>query len=249
MTWEAAVIASIVWFALAMLRVAPVVVTLPVFGARLIPSQVQIPLLIVLTAGALPAYGVGATPAPALGLWVVAAAMRELTFGLVLALIVGAPFFALDQGGRLLDGMRGVDLSEPSPLSRLARMTFGVVFLAAGGLRAVMRLVAESFTSWPVRADATLVLAHPVDVAARWSAMALEATITLFGAALLAMALLEIALAFAARVSPPLGRSHIALPLRAVAPLVLVALTVAAWTGAARDFATSALAAARGFAP
>src|SRR4029077_6843894 len=83
-----------------------------------------------------------------------------------------------------------------------------------------------------------------VDVAARWTAESLAAGLTLVSAGLLALVPLEIVLAFAPRLAPPLAQSQAALPARALAPLAALAITVAVWTGAAGDLARSAILAA-----
>ena len=248
--WEAVPLAWLVWFVLAALRIAPLTIVLPVMGGRNIPSQARLPILAVLTATALPSLA-QASPTT-VGTWVliVVASARELAIGWALALVIGTRLSSrLNKADACWTGCVARVSPIRARLSNLTRLGFGVVFLAAGGRGAVVGVVFDSFVTWPMRADATLSLDRSADGVARWSANALQATLALFGAAFLAFALIELVLAFAARVSPPLAQSHIALPTRAVAPLVFLAITVGAWTGAARDLAAQALAAARALGP
>jgi type III secretory pathway component EscT len=250
----AALLGLVVRLVLVSLRIVPLTLTLPFLGGQALPAQARLPVLLALAVGAAPAV-LDAAPVTLDLATLLLAVAREVTVGVVLALVVGTPFFALEHGGRLLDAARGANVAEviapetgarTSPLAELMRWTFAVVFLAAGGLRAVVRVVASSFAAVPPDPAARLPLATAqlVDVAARWTADALAAGLTLVGAGLLALVAAEAALGMALRLSPPLAQSNIALPVRALAPLAALAVTVVVWTGAARDLARDALGAA-----
>ncbi len=247
-------VAAIARLALASLRLFPLTLALPFLGGRALPAQSRVPVLVVLAVGALPTLVTPLAPAP-LGLGLVLAAAREVTLGIALALILGAPFFALEHGGRLLDTARGANAAEvtapdtgarTSPLAELLRWTFGLVFLAAGGFRAVVRVVAASFVAFPPdpTITASVDTARLVAVTARFTADALAAGVTLVAAGLFALFAVELVFAIAARASPPIAQAQLALPVRALVPLAALAATVSLWTGAAREFAGSALAAA-----
>lgn len=249
-----ALAALLVHAVLVALRLFPATLALPFFGGRSLPAQSRVPVLLVLALGVMPSLfnvpaNVSLTP------WIAVAAARELAVGTALALVLGAPFFALEQGGRVLDAARGANAAEviapdsgvrSSPLSELARWTFGVIFLAAGGLRATLRVVAGSFELLPLDPSgrASLDTARLLEGAARWSAVALSSSVTLLSSGLMALAAAETALGIAGRLSPPIAQSNAALPLRALLPLAALALTVGLWTGAAQELARSALSAA-----
>ena len=249
-----ALIAMLARIALAALRLTPLTLVLPFLGGRNLPTQARVPMLFVLAIGAMPAL-LSAPPAIALTPWILIAALREITLGITLALVLAAPFFALEQGGRMLDAVRGANVAEviapdtgarSSPLSELLRWSFGVVFLAAGGLRAILGVIAASFDALPPDASArgSFSTGRFVEIAARWTANALGASVTLVAAGLLALVAIEVVFAVAARMSPPLAQSNLALPVRVLVPLGALAVTVGLWTGAARDFAASAVRAA-----
>jgi type III secretory pathway component EscT len=247
-------IAALARLALASLRLVPLTLALPFLGGRTLPTQSRVPVLVVLAIGTLPTVFSPAAPTP-LDATVVLAAGREISLGIVLALVLGAPFFALEYGGRLLDTARGANAAEviapdsgarTSPLAELLRWSFGVVFLASGGFRAILRVVASSFAAFPPDAHVTGTIdtARFVERCARFSADALGAGLTLVSAGLFALLAVELVFAIAARSSPPVAQSQLALPVRALAPLAALAVTVSLFTGAAREFAANAIAAA-----
>ena len=244
-------VAVLARLSLAALRLVPLTLTLPFLGGRTLPTQARVPILVVLAIGAMPTVFAPITPV-ALSADIVLAAGREISIGVVLALFLGAPFFALEQGGRLLDTARGANAAEviapdsgarTSPLSELLRWSFGVTFLAAGGFRAVIRVVAASFAAFPPEPHyvATLDIARLVERCARFTADTLAASVALVSAGLFALLAVELVFAIAARSSPPVAQSQLALPFRALAPLAALAVSVALFTGAAREFAGSAI--------
>jgi type III secretory pathway component EscT len=253
-----ALLALVVRLALVSLRLMPLTLTLPIFGGQTLPAQARVPVLFALAVGAMPSLLEGAEPTP-LTVAILFAVLRELALGLSIALVIGVPFFALEQGGRLLDAARGANVAEvispetgarTSPLSELMRWTFGVVFLASGGLRAIVRVVAGSLAAVPPDPSprAPLDTRALLEAVARWSAEALAASVTLVGAGLLALVAAEVVLGLAARLSPPLAQSNATLPVRALVPLGALAVSVGLWTEAARDLAHSALTAAAALA-
>lgn len=247
-TW---IVGTIARLALASLRLFPLTLALPFLGGRALPAQSRIPVLFVLAIGALPAVFSPVAPAP-LGAGLVLAASREASLGIALALVLGTPFFALENGGRLLDTARGANAAEvtapdtgarTSPLAELLRWTFGVVFLAAGGFRAVVRVVAMSFAAFPPDTVIHTPLDMPriVEVTARLTADSLAAGVTLIAAGLFALFAVELVFAIAARASPPIAQGQLALPVRALVPLAVLAMAVSLWTDGARELAGGAL--------
>lgn len=234
---------------LAMLRLFPLTLLLPVLSPRTVPAAGRLPLLAVLAVGVAPGVLDPASPRVALDPWLLVLGLRELALGVTLGLTLAAPFFALEHGGRLVDLARGANAAEltspdsgarSSPLAELLRWGFTVVFLSAGGLRALLRCVGESFLLWPLGARAWPT-ASLVELAARWTQVSLEAALGLVSAALLSLLGVEATFALASRVSPPLAQSQLAVPVRALVPLAMLALSVGLWTGAAQELAAHAI--------
>jgi len=257
-SWVASALESfgavLVALGLATLRLAPLGMALPVFASRMLPTVARVPVLAVLAIGCAPA--ILYAPVEALGAqFLVVAALREIALGVVLALVIATPFFALEQGGRLLDTARGANIAEviapdtgerASPLSELLRWTYAAVFLGSGGLRATMRVFAASYETVPptARIATWLDTRMLADTAARWSADALAASVTLVSAGLLATVVTEFVLAVALRQLPSAIQGAVALPVRALVPLAALAVSVGIWTGATQELARRAFDAA-----
>lgn len=240
---------------LATLRLVPATMMLPLFGGRAMPTTAKTPVLVVLAVGAVPsllAPRVGAT----LSIGLVLCALRELWLGLLLALVLSAPFFAIEHAGRILDQTRGASSSELSapdssarstPLAELFRWTFGAAFVASGGLRAIVLAVAQSFARYPVETQATALpsLERSTLIATRWAADSLSYGLALAGSGLLALFAAEASIAVASRIAPPIAQSNLAAPARALVALLLVALTIRAVSDANLALARAAMDAAR----
>jgi len=251
----AALVALLAPLVLATLRLVPATMMLPIFGGRAMPTTAKTPILAVLALGAAPSLLDQRAPA-ALRAALVLAALRELWLGIMLALVLATPFFAVEHAGRLLDQTRGASSSELSsadgmgrgtPLSELFRWSFGAAFVASGGLRALIACVAQSFARYPV--DVAPSALPPLDAmvftATRWAADSLSAGLALAGSGLLALFAAEASIAVASRVAPPIAQSNIAAPSRAIVALFVVALMVHAMSDAGLSLARSAVEAAR----
>jgi type III secretory pathway component EscT len=251
----AALVAVLAPLALATIRLVPATLMLPLFGGRAMPNNAKMPMLAVLALGAAPSLLDQRAPA-ALSAALVLAALREIWLGILLALVISTPFFAVEHAGRVLDQARGAGSSElasadgasrGTPLSELFRWTFGATFVAAGGLRALLSCVAESFARHPVEPAPSAIapMRASVELATRWAAESLSAGLSLAGAGLLALFAAESTIAVASRVAPPIAQSNIAAPARALVVLLVLALVIHGMSDAGLALARRALEAAR----
>lgn len=236
---------------LASLRLTPCLMLLPFLGGRSLPAQTRFAITLVLALGVSPSLLHTAPTVTSVDAWLLVSALRELSVGVVLALVLATPWFALEHAGRVLDIARGANAAEViapdsgarvSPLSELLRMTAVVVFLGAGGHRAVIRAIAASFVAVPLRAQPSVEgTGRLVELAARATQASLTAALSLASAGLLALVAMELVLAVSARLSAPLGQANLAVPLKALGPIAALALTAGLWTGAARELGANAL--------
>lgn len=236
---------------LVLLRVAPSLLLVPVFGGVFLRPLVRVAMALALAL----ALGSGALAwpraVPADG-WFAVMAGRELTLGVAMALVLAAPFHAVAYAGRMLDRARGKVLAGADapreiegPVATLLQATAATVFVASGAHRALLRALAVTWREFPIDAapGASWRLAALAPLAARWVARALEASLALAASALLALLVTEVALAVVARVSRPLARARVDLPLRATLPLAAVALALVALTEGARPLIEASLSA------
>jgi type III secretory pathway component EscT len=250
-----AVLSALAPVALAALRLTPAALALPLFGGRALPAVARVPVLAVLAFGAAPwiVNAPGTLPAPAA---LLGCALREVSLGIVLALVLGAPFFAIEHAGRWIDQTRGGPQGElssldgqsrTSPLSELLRWTWGATFVAAGGLRAVILAASSSFARWPpdpsTPAWSSTVGLEP---ALRWSAETIASGLALASAGLFALVAVEVTLGVASRVAPALASAGIAPSARALAGPALLAVLARALSDASLTLARGAIEAAGG---
>lgn len=257
-----ALIARLVALGLVSLRLAPLALVTPLLGGRALPTQARTVLFVALSLGLFPATLSTSRGPASFGPWLALAALREVVVGAVFALVLSVPFFALEHAGRLLDVARGANAAEvtapdsgarSSPLAELMRWTFTVAFVAAGGLRAVLRAFAATLDLAPPMltppASFALHTGALAERAMRAAADTVSSGFTLASAGLVALFAVEAALALTSRLAPALAHAQLALPLRALLPLGAVALASSAWTGAALDLSRTALSVASALAP
>jgi type III secretion protein T len=221
---------------LAALRLAPVAMVSPFLGGPLVPPLVRVSL----------ALGFGfagaslAPPAslPPWGVPLLAAAVRELTIGSVLALLASAPIEAARAAGRLADTFRGATLAElhvapirqrESALGDLLAHWVVVLAAWAGGDRLVVAGLMGTFGAIPVGGELALDQAREVALSAAAEVVSCAVAI---GAPVAAGVLgADLALAAASRIAPQLGVVNAGQPARAALGLLALAAAASAASG------------------
>ena len=239
--------------ALAVARIAPVLWMVPFLGGKTLPPQARIALAVMLTLLLFPALASGGRQVPSSPVALVALLFKEVLVGTAMGLVTALPFAALEMSGRLVDTIRGANLSEvldphsgqrTSPLGELHLLLGIAVFLAIGGHHAFLRTLADSFSALPV---VEFPQAHPATVGAfaesvaRLGAAALATAIGLAGPAIVAILATEVALGILNRAAPQIAVYFVGMPLRAAAGLAAATLTVALLLPALRTQAALAL--------
>lgn len=240
---------------IATIRLVPLTLVVPLFGGRALPNNARMPLLVVLVIGLVPSILQQPTEIH-LHAGLLLCAMREAMIGIVLATVLSAPFLAVEYAGRWIDQSRGSSSNDAlsldgqsrgGPMSELLRWTWGCVFLASGGFRAILLAIAHSFTVWPVDLEGTRapLSAQWIELTARWTADTLGVSVALAAAALLALIATEAVFAVAAKLSPAIGQGGLALPTRLLVGLFVLALTLQQTINAALAWSSQAVHAVR----
>jgi flagellar biosynthetic protein FliR len=206
---------------LVLARVSGFLVALPVFGWQMAPVTVKAGLALVLTlvfASVLPFdAALGEATWPAVGLLVV----REALTGLALGLTVAVVFAAVRQAGMIIKRQMGLAVAqevdpitgEPSqPVGMLMEMCFVVFFLASGGHRLLLALVARSWDVFPIGQwpDTAMAAEAVLDAGLAMLTFALRLAAPMVAAFLV----LAVALAILARILPEMNILIASLPLR-----------------------------------
>jgi flagellar biosynthetic protein FliR len=202
-------------------RVSGFLVALPIFGWRLAPARVKIGLALVLTAVFAMVVPVRASLAG--GDWpaVVLLVIREVLTGVGLGLAVAVVFASVRQAGTIIKRQMGLAVAREvnpmtgersQPVGMLMEMCFAVFFLAAGGHRLMLRLVARSWEVFPVGEwpDIGQVAEAIVDAGLAMLLFALRLAAPMLAAFLV----LAVALAILARILPEMNILIASLPMR-----------------------------------
>jgi flagellar biosynthesis protein FliR len=214
------------------LRVGPLFVLAPVFGAITVPLRVR--LFLALGFALTLAAALETRPdalAPGVGA-LIAAAATEAVLGIALAFGMFAAFGAFLFGGRVLDiqiGFGIATLIDPatrnqSPLIGTALNLLAVaVFFAVDAHHAVVRALAWSLQHRPPGSSiATLDVSA---IGAQFGVM-FASGLLLVAPAVFALLLLDVALAVVARTMPQMNVFIVAMPLKIFVGLLMLALTV-----------------------
>lgn len=140
-------------------RVSGFLAALPVFGWKLAPVRVKAGLAVVLTLVFVPVVPVD--PALVEAAWPVVAlvVVREAVTGAGLGVAIAVAYAGVRQAGMIIKRQMGLAVAQEidpmsgeksQPVGMLLEMCFTVLFLASGGHRLLLTLVARSWAVFPV---------------------------------------------------------------------------------------------------
>lgn len=211
-------------------RIVPTCFFLPIFGEKSVGRGILAGVLAGLLAmGLMPVIDITAFDPRAPGFFIALA--REAILGLFLGLALGAPWFAMQACGEIIDNQRGATMAnaidpasgiEASPLASWLSFMWTGLFLAGGGMRRVLSVLANSYQNAPLGTDLSI----------RWESvltvvrMFTHATVTgilIACPAITAMILTDALLGILSRFAPQLNAFSLSLSLKSlVAALLLV---------------------------
>ncbi len=204
-------------------RATPLVVLVPAFGLKALPTPVRMTLGLAFAMTIYPGLLVATSPADAgpMPMPMPAALLVELARGVPIALATAVPLWAATMAGGLADGLRGSN--EPASFSVvegratsiaiLFSLGAAVLFFATGGpARAVLALSLPQATPWLAAVTA---LVHGIGLAVSIAAPILTASIVL-----------EVGGALIARAASPAHVDALLSPLKALALLTFIALAL-----------------------
>jgi len=146
-------------FGLTSSRLVTILAFVPIFTELPLPMSMRFASALALSAPLLPMVDstlVGISPEPWVILLLVA---KEALIGVILLLIIGLPFWAVDMAGDIIEFQRGMgnegltdpnDLVQSQPTGRLLFLVFLLFVIASGGLTVIMRLIYDSYVIVPI---------------------------------------------------------------------------------------------------
>lgn len=220
--------------ALALLaRLLPLVWVTPVFGARLIPRSGRV---VVALALAMLCYPLAVARVPPAGIsWLLL--LGEVAVGLALGFVASLVFYAAQAAGSAVDLARGASNSEvllpqsggrTSPMGSLYFQLSIVLFFALGGHRLLVGVIVSSYAVLPLGATPPSAEILPLVLyVARLTAEVMLLAVAWAAPVLAAALLADIALGWINRFVPQLNVFFLAMPLKALLGIAVVALGAA----------------------
>jgi type III secretion protein T len=171
-------------------------------------------------------------------------ALKESMLGLVLGLLASIGFWAVHAAGTIVEYQAGLSMAttidptsgqDDSLIGTLFMQIFIVLFLASGGLLAMIGMLFDSYQVWPLSSMTPLVGNLELTRLATRGVMELVLIAVKVAAPfVILMLLLEAALGLLSRFAPQLNVFFIALPLKMLVMTVMLLLYGVAMTDAIR---------------
>lgn len=145
--------------ALLLARILPVIILTPVFGGEVVPTEVKMGLGLAIGLVLFPALSSRMAFIPTAALPFLALLLKEVFFGLSLAFIVGAVFYAAEVAGGLIDTLAGTSMAQvmvpqqqhqASLFSSFSLQLTVMLFLTLNGHQKVIQAFADSLGALPL---------------------------------------------------------------------------------------------------
>ena len=233
-------------FILPLFRIAAVLMTMPVFGTKMVPARIRLYFAVAITVVVVP----GLPPMPEVnplslsGLLLIAEQIIiGAVFGLSLQLffqvfVIAGQIVAIQMGmafASMVDPVNGVNVAV---VSQFLSMLVTLLFLSMNGHLVVFEVITESFTTLPVGDG--LIVNHFWDLAGRLS-WVLGAALLLVLPAITALLVVNIAFGVMTRAAPQLNIFSIGFPLTLVLGLGIFWVVLADILSHYQALATEAL--------
>lgn len=146
------------FFLLTLMRIGPIVVIAPFFGAKLLPMPVRAGLMLCLSVVLFPNVLFNASGPLDLSVSFIAFALKELLIGFVMGFFVSIPFFIVQSSGVLIDFQRGSSAlqstdptiaNQSSPIGILYNYILIVLFFQIDGPFHFLDAVQQSYQVIP----------------------------------------------------------------------------------------------------
>ncbi|MFT8233011.1 flagellar biosynthetic protein FliR [Pseudomonas guariconensis] len=219
-------------FILPLFRVTAVLMTMPIFGTRMLPARIRLYAALAITVVIVP----GLPPLPEfdpLSLRGMLLCGEQIIVGAVFGLALQMLFQAFVVAGQIIAvqmGMAFASMVDPANgvnvavVSQFMTMLVSVLFLVMNGHLVVFEVLTESFTTLPV--GSALVVNHFWEMAGRLS-WVLGAALLLVLPAITALLVINIAFGVMSRAAPQLNIFSIGFPLTLVLGMVIFWIALA----------------------
>jgi len=220
---------------LVLLRISALIILLPVLGHQLIPSQIKIGLIVLLTILIFPLVEHQVETIALEPLTFTVIAIQEILIATALALFANLIFTAAQFAGQIMSFQMGMTVanifdpathSQQSVLSQLAMTLAMLLWMASGAHHMFLHALIDSFTLFPINHDWSFpALMQLTDAAATMFALSLK----LAAPIMLLLTFVYIALGLLARAVPQIQVFFVSFPLTVGLGLVAFGLGIPAF--------------------
>lgn len=228
------ILLSLPAFALVLTRVSGLMITAPLFGSSVIPARIRVAMVVALAVMTFPLVA-SHVPTGLTLTSVLTGVVGELLIGITIGLSLSLLLMGAEVGGMMVGRQAGIALanvfnpatdSQVSITGQVYTIAFTIVFLLAGGHRAAVAALLDTFAVIPVlsfQMNESVIL-----LLAEMLAAAFILGIRLAGPVLIALFLVGTALAFLSRTMPQLNILTVGFAIRAIVALAVAALAMGA---------------------
>ncbi len=229
---------------LAMIRIASMVVLLPVLGSQSLPAQAKAGLAFALLLCVFPTLPRDTASMPDSVPGFVGLALREALVGMIAGWTFGLIFQVMEFAGAVIDMQAGYSMVELfDPTTGESTHLFGqflgiaatVTFLAGGGHAHLVAALAESFRTIPL-ASAHLDIANFLPVLSSLIARSILLGVQLCGPILMALLMLTLTMAVISRIMPSMNAWLVVMPLQILTACAVTALSLPILLGTFRGW-------------
>jgi type III secretion protein SpaR/YscT/HrcT len=218
---------------IALARIGPAFLFLPFLSDKTLGRGVLRGTLLAMVA-------IGLLPLPALSelntqeISFASTLMKEAIIGLLLGLSFGAPWFAVQTCGELIDNQRGATMAnaidpatgiEASPVASFLAFLWTAIFLSSGGMQKLLGLLAASYERLSITGGLNADMASAIAVGKLLSA-SLLAGIGVAAPTVIAMLLTELLLGVLSRFAPQLNAFSVALTVKSIIACLILLMYV-----------------------
>lgn len=228
------ILLSLPAFALVLTRVSGLMIAAPLFGSSVIPARIRVAMIVALAAMTFP-LAARHIPVDISLSTALVGGLGELMIGTILGLSLSLLLLGAEVGGMMVGRQAGIALanvfnpasdSQVSITGQVYTIAFTVVFLLAGGHRAAVAALLDTFDVIPVlsfQMNESFMLLLVEMLAASFIL-----GIRLAGPVLIALFLVGTTLAFLSRTMPQLNILTVGFAIRAITALAIAALAMGA---------------------
>lgn len=228
------ILLSLPAFALVLTRVSGLMITAPIFGSSMIPARIRIAMIVAMAVVTFPLVA-GRIPADLTLSSALTGVVGELLIGTTIGLSLSLLLLGAEVGGMMVGRQAGIALanvynpasdSQVSITGQVYTIAFTVVFLIAGGHRAAVAALLDTFEMIPVlsfQMNESVVL-----LLVEMLGAAFILGIRLAGPVLIALFMVGTTLAFLSRTMPQLNILTVGFAIRAITALAVAALAMGA---------------------